>query len=321
MRIVIVGAGAIGGVIGGRLHQHGYTTALIARGPHLTEIRRRGLRVEDPDHAVTVDVPVHGDVSEIGWRDGDVAVIATKSQDAVAALEALAAVAPPELPVICAQNGVDNEQQALRRFVNVYGIHVMCPATFLEPGVVQASSAPISGLLDVGRYPSGTDATSQAVAAALMGSRFDSRAVEDIMRWKYGKLLLNLGNAVQIVCGLGTGLEIAHRARQEGASCLEAAGVGFVSGEEDKERRGDLLTVRPVGGKSRGGGSTWQSATRGLNSIETDYLNGEIVLLGRLHGVPTPVNELLQRLAVEVVTGRRAAGSVSEAEILRRLGS
>ena len=66
-------------------------------------------------------------------------------------LDALVPVAPPDLPVVCAQNGVDNERQALRRFGNVYGVHVMCPATFLEPGVVQDNSSPISGLLDIGR--------------------------------------------------------------------------------------------------------------------------------------------------------------------------
>ncbi len=46
------------------------------------------------------------------------------------------------------------------------------------------------------------------------------------------------------------------------------------------------------------GGSSWQSLARGAGSIETEFLNGEIVLLGALHGVPTPVNALLQRLAL-----------------------
>ena len=57
------------------------------------------------------------------------------------------------------------------------------------------------------------------------------------------------------------------------------------------------MSVRPVNGEFRGGGSSWQSLARGTRSIETDYLNGEIVLLGRIHGVPTPANELMQRVA------------------------
>ena len=59
------------------------------------------------------------------------------------------------------------------------------------------------------------------------------------------------------------------------------------------------MHVQPVNGEYRGGGSSWQSLARGTGSIETDYLNGEIVLLGRMHGVPTPANTLMQRVANE----------------------
>jgi 2-dehydropantoate 2-reductase len=66
----------------------------------------------------------------------------------------------------------------------------------------------------------------------------------------------------------------------------------------------------PVEGRSRTGGSTWQSVTRGLPAVETDYLNGEIVLLGRLLGVPTPVNELLQSAMADFVRRGAVPGSV-----------
>jgi 2-dehydropantoate 2-reductase len=100
---------------------------------------------------------------------------------------------------------------------------------------------------------------------------------------------------------------------------LTAAGIDFVSEEDDRARRGDLVKMLPVAGEAHGGGSSWQSITRGLGSIETDYLNGEIVMLGRLFGVPTPANEALQRVAVEHARGRRPPGLVSQEEILRRL--
>ena len=80
---------------------------------------------------------------------------------------------------------------------------------------------------------------------------------------------------------------------------LRAAEIELASQNEDAERRGDRLQQRPISGAERGGGSSWQSLRRGTGSIESDYLNGEIVLLGRLHGVPTPVNALLQREANE----------------------
>jgi 2-dehydropantoate 2-reductase len=55
--------------------------------------------------------------------------------------------------------------------------------------------------------------------------------------------------------------------------------------------------------------------TRGAGSVETDYLNGEIVLLGRLHGVATPVNGVLQRRADEAARSGAAPGSVPVAEL------
>ena len=79
-----------------------------------------------------------------------------KGQDTRDALDALAD-GPPDLAVACLQNGVDNERQVLRRTPNTYAVPVMLPATYLEPGVVDASSAPVTGILDVGRYPTGVD--------------------------------------------------------------------------------------------------------------------------------------------------------------------
>ncbi len=76
-----------------------------------------------------------------------------KTQDTQAALDALDTAAGPPGAVACAQNGVDNERMALRHHDLVYAICVMCPATHLEPGVVAASSSPVSGILDLGVYP------------------------------------------------------------------------------------------------------------------------------------------------------------------------
>ena len=59
----------------------------------------------------------------------------------------------------------------------------------------------------------------------------------------------------------------------------------------------NALDARLTAGEARGGGSSWQSLARGTGSIETDYLNGEIVLLGRELGIPVPANEVLQREA------------------------
>jgi 2-dehydropantoate 2-reductase len=97
------------------------------------------------------------------------------------------------------------------------------------------------------------------------------------------------------------------------------AGIDYASAEEDRARRGDLLTWQPVGGARRGGGSSWQSLQRSTGSIEADYLNGEIALVGRMHGVATPVNELLQRLANEAARAGRPPGSTAAEDLLALL--
>ena len=140
------------------------------------------------------------------------------------------------------------------------------------------------------------------------------------MRWKYGKLLNNLGNAVEALCGPDPEARVVHRrAWAEGAAVLAAAGIDAVSPEEDAARRGDGFQWGGDAARSRPGGSSWQSLARGTGSIEADYLNGEIVLLGRIHDVPTPVNLLLQQLAAGAAREGRRPGTLPVAELIQML--
>jgi 2-dehydropantoate 2-reductase len=322
-RFVIYGAGAIGGTIGGRLFEHGHDVVLVARGMHGAVTARDGLLLRTADGEVRLPVPTVATPADLGALDParDVVILGMKTQDTADALEALAAVAPTPTPVVCAQNGVENERLALRRFSSVTAMCVMLPATHLEPGVVEVSSTPVAGILDVGRYPSGVDEVAREVAAALSSSGFSSEAVPDVMRRKYAKLLMNLGNALDAACGPGArGSVLFRRAQEEARACFAAAGIDAASDEEDRARRGTLLQVKPIGGKPRGGGSTWQSLARGSGRSEVDHLNGEIVLLGRLHGVPTPVNQVLQELGNRLAREGAAPGSVDVADVERAAG-
>jgi 2-dehydropantoate 2-reductase len=320
VRVVVLGAGGIGGTIGARLHQHGYDVALIARGAHLDALRERGLTFETPEERVTLRIPAYGHPREVSWRDEDVAVIAAKSQDTEAIARDLAAAAG-RVPVVSAQNGVANEPTLTRWFDHVHGICVMMPTAHLEPGLVQAYSVAATGILDLGGFPTGTDEVDDALAAALRASRFECVARPDIMRWKHRKLINNLGNAVQALCGVWDGEAASEEVERclglleaEAMAALAAAGIDAVSEEEDLARRGDHLQVRPVGDESRGGGSTWQSLARGAG-IETDFLNGEIARLGRLHGVPTPANARIQALMRRAAASGSPPGSVPAPEL------
>jgi 2-dehydropantoate 2-reductase len=317
VRIVIYGAGAIGGVLGALLHQNGREVVLIARGRHYEAIRDGGLTLETPAGRAVVDVPVVDSPAGIRWGDGDIVVLGMKTQDIVDGLGALAAAGGRGVPVVCAQNGVESERMALRTGTDVYGVCVMCPAAHLEPGVVQAFSVPSPGILDVGRYPDGSDAVAESLAEAFRAATFHAEARSDIMRWKYCKLLMNLGNAAEALSGpTARASEIAGLARAEGIACLTAAGIDVVSDQGFTERRGDLINPQAIGGGPRPGGSSWQSLERSTGRIEADYLNGEIALLGRLYGVPTPANDVLQRAADDAARRKRPPGSVSADELL-----
>jgi 2-dehydropantoate 2-reductase len=317
---LIYGAGAVGGAIGGQLFRHGHDVTLVARGANYQALRDRGLTLATPEATVELDIPVVDRIDAAGVTAGDVVILTMKSQDTVPALEALAATADSSVAVVCAQNGVANERHALRHFAHVYGLCVMLPATYLEAGRVEAGWAPVTGILDAGRYPDGVDATAERLSADLAASTFLSRPEMSIMRLKYRKLLMNLANAIDAACGPhGRAGELARRARAEGVACLEAAGIAFASEEEDLARRRDLPGGwPPPGGQSRGS-SSWQSLARQTGSIEADYLNGEIVLLGRLHGVATPVNEMLQRVANRMAREKLLPGSFTTDELMAEL--
>jgi 2-dehydropantoate 2-reductase len=329
MRYVIIGAGAVGGTIGARLAQSGNDVLLVARGAHLAALRSDGLRLVTAEGTSTQTLPAVAGPAEAGQlRPDDVLILTVKSQDTIAALTDWAAApvagggrAGDALPVVCAQNGVENERVAQRLFRSVYGLCVWLPATHVEPGVVISHTAPLSGILSVGRYPHGVDAVVAQIGADLSRSAFDAPVVADVMRWKYGKLLKNLNNAVDAVLdkqdagAAELAAQISQSAHDEGEAVFAAAGIAYNTDEERRALQGDRMVFQPIEGAARGGGSTWQSLARGTDSVEADYLNGEIALLGRLHGVPTPVNDLLQRLVAEFARERRGPGGLSPARL------
>lgn len=320
MRFVIFGAGAIGGVVGARLHQSGYDVHLIARGSHHDAIAANGLTLETPTERVTLRIPVSPGPAQAAITDDDIVLLAVKSQDTISALRALREAAPSAMPpIVCLQNGVANERAALRLFPDVHGTAVMSPTAHLEPGVVTAFGGRVTGALDTGRYPHGTNDVDRTVTEALAGSRYESIPRENIMVFKYAKLVTNLGNAIQAVCGTGAegAAELRDAVSAEGRSVLHAAGIQHDTGEPpDGHSSYERWGVGEVAGQPRGGGSTWQSVTRAASGIETDYLNGEIVLLAREHGVAAPLNELLQELAHETLRRGERPGWIAPREVL-----
>lgn len=330
-RYIIVGAGAIGGALGGRLTQHNLEAVLVARGEHAVVLCRDGLRLRTPDEDSLIRV--HSVTSPQSLKLGvdDVLVVATKTHQAAAALIQWADVpvfvgdqaigtAGELLPVCMALNGVAGESMAARYFRRVFGLCVWVPAVHLVPGEVLLRAAPTSGMFHLGAMTA-VDNREQGLLEQIQSdwsnASFKIALQEDVMQWKYRKLLNNLGNSFQALIGSnGDCSQLIKAARDEACGVLEAAGIDLVSDETEAAARADSFTVRPVPGEPvEMGGSTWQSLARGTKNIETDYLNGEIVSIAHRHGMSAPINAKIASISRTASSAGQLPGEISAEQI------
>ncbi len=288
---------------------------LVARPAHVDAIADGGLRLRTAAGTDIVEVPAVVSLAELESRHDDVVLITAKTQDTPPIHHALLAW-NPSAAIVCGTNGVEHERVALRSFARVYGMVVQLPAQFERPGEVTALCGPTNALLDLGRYPSGVDDTATELAALLDAApHISAVADDDIMVKKYGKLLVNLGNVPDAACGfIGRRHPLTALAGEEGKRAYEAAGIRSEQPAERVaayvERMATMRFAIPDGDTFLGG-STWQGLAKGATALETDYFNGEIVLLGRLHGVATPANEFLLHFGDRMLRERIPAGSLT----------
>lgn len=316
MRIVVYGTGAIGGGVAAALHRGGTDVVAISRGAQLEALRTKGLRLRTPDRDDVVRFPVVANPRDADIGPDDMILLAMKGQDTTEALEDLRAAGVTDQHIFCLQNGVANEAKALRLFPNVHGVTVMMPALFTVPGEVVVQSAPKTGLFYIGRYPGGMDDADESLCAALTDAGIAAFPKDNVMATKYGKLLMNLSNIVGAALGHGApapGLRETMRAEAE--AVLAAAGIDWEDVGMDHPDRKAHMTFTKVPGVENAGTSTTQSFLRKTKRVETDWLNGEIVWLGRMHGVPVPVNAALTRIAARMARDGVAPGSVTMDEI------
>lgn len=299
-RYVVIGGGAIGGALAAQLVPTGQDVVLVARGEHGRVVAEHGLTVRRPTGVDVVRVAVAASAADVRLRPADVLVLATKAQDAEAALVEWAWLpvagggVAADLPIVTFQNGLATEDLALRRFSRVYGATIAIAASYTTPGeIVSPSLPPTVGAIWLGRYPSGVDDLSHSLVADLVDAGFWAQAVDDVRQAKAVKLLANVGNGLDLLDGDHDQLAQARNLlRDEALDVLVAAGLASRTGTIDLSAPG--LEILPVEGHVPGRLSTWQSFARGTSS-EVDYLNGEIVLLARRHGLEAPHNQQLQR--------------------------
>ncbi|MEE9202585.1 MAG: 2-dehydropantoate 2-reductase [Dehalococcoidia bacterium] len=320
MRVVIYGAGAIGGVVGGHLARAGHDVILIGRPGHVKAIQEHGLRLITPTDTHILQVPAVTAPGHIDFGPDDVVFLCTKGQSTEEALRDLRAVVE-DVPVFCFQNGVRNEEIAAQYFPKVYGVKVLVGAVYLTDGEVVARRDP-PGWLIVGCYPTGTDDLAETVGTKLRAADFFTKVTPDVMPYKWGKLMRNLANAIGAITN-ATGDDIrviARAAWQEGRDILSQAGIRWVSDEELALEWPDSTTQPRSSLSIRAQSSTWQSLERRQGSVEADFLNGEVVRLAKKVGGRAPVNEGLLRISQEMAANRETPGKYTPAQLSVLLG-
>lgn len=319
-RYVIIGAGAVGASLAAELEAQNIPYVLVGRGAQIAHIIRHGLSYRRRGETRLVRLNAVDTAEPPALRGDDILLLTVKAQDVEATTDFWAwrqvdgGGLASELPLVTFQNGLAAEEIALRRFGHVYAASILVPARYTVTGEVVVGGEPNIGIVTLGRYPGGLDETATAIVYDLAKAGYLAEARSDIRRWKAAKLQHNVTNVVELFAG--TQDARAHAAgelAEEAATVLKAAGYDPAS---PSERRVDISGwhVGEDSGIERGQQSTWQSFVRGVSS-EVDYLNGEIVRLGRLHGVAAPHNAAFQQAAAKLARDGGKPGSLDIADI------
>jgi 2-dehydropantoate 2-reductase len=334
---VIIGAGAIGGTLGGVLARAGTPAVLVARGRHAEVLATAGITLRTPDGTFRTPVIAASGAEDVRLTDRDVLVFTTKTQQLDAALQewvdqpvhgadGVVGTAGERLPAMTALNGVAAEEKALRYFRRVFGICVWLPAVHLEPGEVIVRSWPVAGQFHIARWPASISTQDDADLLSGLAEMWSAagirvRTPDDVEPWKYNKLLSNLGNAVgALAAGAADTSEVVAALRAEAERVLRHAGIEWVSFETSTAARADGPTIRAIPGWNTGASnSTWQSLSRNTGNVETDFFNGEIVRIAHRHGTTAPLNAALARAARSAVRNDLGPSRYSAAELAQLL--
>ncbi len=140
-----------------------------------------------------------------------------------------------QLPIVTFQNGLASESIALRSFANVYGASILTPARYTETGKVVVGGHPQVAVVTIGRYPHGTDAIADRLAADLSRADYIAETTTDIRRWKAAKLTHNVRNVLELFDGSDTLRNVvSSRIVEEAKTVLAAAGYSLASPAERK---------------------------------------------------------------------------------------
>jgi 2-dehydropantoate 2-reductase len=305
MRICVVGAGAIGGLLAARLAKAGHTLTVIARGAHLAAIRDRGLRIVDDSEDFVVHCSATDQLSAAGEQD--LVILAVKAHQVAAIAPDLAATYHDTTMVLTAQNGIPwwyfmkqpGPHQGLRLesvdpgglvadhidVERVIGSVVYPAAEVVSPGVIHHLEG---NRFSIGELDNSDSERIRSVSEVLRGAGFKAPVLSDIRSeiWTklWGNLSLNpisaLSHATLVdICQFPASRDLLAKMMAEAQQVAEALDIRF---KVSLEKR--IAGAEAVGKHKT---SMLQDLEAG-RPMEIDALVGSIVELGRVTQIATP---------------------------------
>jgi 2-dehydropantoate 2-reductase len=322
LSVLVFGAGAVGAYVGGSLALFGHHVVFLERPPVAAELRSRGLRLSLPSGKQTIDSPLVADSLEqaLEHKPFDVAIFALKSFDTVPVLQSLLPYNADLPPILCLQNGVENEPV----IAAALGPEKVIPGTLtsaiqrLAPGEVVLER--LRGIGIAGERP-----ISRRLVVIFNQAGLNARLFQRPADMKWSKLLTNLiSNATSAILDMTPAQVFAHPAlyRLEVAQLREALAVMRAQNIRVVDLPGTPVRLLAFGvrwlppalsrpliarGVGSGRGNKMPSFHIDLHSgrgqSEVDYLNGAVVRAGDQLGIPTPANKVLRDTLLAITHG------------------
>ena len=296
MELLIIGAGAMGGLFGALLAPHAAVSLLTTNQEHAAVMGGHGLTLVDLDGATRrVPVRVLTDPQDYGRR-ADLVLVCTKTRATAQAAATARDLLAADGLALTLQNGLGNLEQlvaAVGAQRAAAGVTSQA-ATLLAPGRVRhAGSGPtVLGI------PPGREEAITAVAGRFTRAGLETRISDDVDSLLWSKLIVNVGiNALTALLRVPNGVLaqtpecdlLMARAVAEAVAVARALSIGL-DGERQLERVREVC-LRTADNRA----SMLQDILRG-RPTEIDAINGAVVARGRAAGVDTPVNLLLTQL-------------------------
>ena len=304
MRIVIMGAGGLGGYFGARLAAAGNDVAFVARGAHLAAIRENGLRVTSARGDLHLrDVAATDDPSTL--TPADVIIIAVKLWDLESAAKAVKPLVRPGTAVVSFQNGVNKDEvltHVLGREAVIGGVGQI-GVVIASPGVI-AHTGTMARLI-FGEFDNRRTARVEAFLHACTVAGIDAEIPPDIELaiWQKFVFLIGVSSATATMRSVLGPIRsnpqtraFLHDVIGEAVAVARARGVALAANHADSvmamiDALPPEMTASMQGDLARG------------NRLELPWLAGAVVEMGAKAGVPTPLNRAVCDVLALYVNG------------------